>query len=130
MTGPLTEMPEEDMYFQLNVNLFGPYRVTKAFASLIIESQGRIMTTGSISGILSGAFLGAYSMSKHGVEAYTDALAAEMGDFDVAVSVVEPGNYKSKIVASMRERMEAAGYTAENSRYGSMLERFSGPDDR
>lgn len=118
------------MYFQLNVNLFGPYRVTKAFASLIIESQGRIMTTGSISGILSGAFLGAYSMSKHGVEAYTDALAAEMGDFDVAVSVVEPGNYKSKIVASMRERMEAAGYTAENSRYGSMLERFSGPDDR
>lgn len=35
VTGPLTEMPEEDMYFQLNVNLFGPYRVTKAFATLI-----------------------------------------------------------------------------------------------
>lgn len=130
VVGPLIEMPDEDMNFQLDVNLFGPFRVTKAFAPLIIESKGRIMTTGSISGILSGAFLGAYSMSKHGVEAFTDALAAEMSSFDVAVSVVEPGNYKSRIVASMRDRMEAAGYTAENSRYGSMLERFSGPVDR
>jgi NAD(P)-dependent dehydrogenase (short-subunit alcohol dehydrogenase family) len=130
VVGPLTEMPEEDLEFQLDVNLMGPYRVTKAFADLIIESEGRIMTTGSISGILSGGFLGAYSMSKHGVEAYTDALAAEVADFGVAVSVVEPGNYKSRIVASMKDRMREAGYTAENSRYGSMLERFAGPEDR
>lgn len=128
--GPLIELPEDDLEFQLDVNLYGPYRVTKAFADHLIESQGRIMTTGSISGILSGAFLGAYSISKHGVEAYTDALAAEMANFDVAVSVVEPGNYKSDIVSSMRERMEAAGYTADNSRFGDMLARFSGPDDR
>jgi NAD(P)-dependent dehydrogenase (short-subunit alcohol dehydrogenase family) len=53
-----------------------------------------------------------------------------MVDFGVAVSVVEPGNYRSRIVASMKSRMEEAGYTAENSRYGSMLERFAGPDDR
>jgi len=130
VVGPLIEMPDEDMDFQLDVNLMGPFRVTKAFADLIIESEGRIMTTGSISGILSSGFLGAYSISKHGIEAYTDALAAEMADFGVAVSVVEPGNYKSRIVASMKSRMEDAGYTAENSRFDSMLERFSGPDDR
>ena len=130
VVGPLIEMPEEDLDFQLDVNLMGPYRVTKAFADLIIESEGRIMTTGSISGILSSGFLGAYSISKHGIEAYTDALAAEMADFGVAVSVVEPGNYKSRIVASMKSRMEEAGYTAENSRFESMMERFSGPDDR
>lgn len=131
VVGPLIEMSDEDMDFQIEVNLFGPFRVTKAFAPLIIESQGRIMTTSSISGILSGGFLGAYSMSKHGVEAYTDALAAEMEVFGVSVSAVEPGNYKSRIVASMRERMEAAGYTPENSLYGrSMYELFGGPADR
>ncbi len=131
VVGPLIEMPEEDMDFQLDVNLLGPFRVTKAFAPLIIESQGRIMTTSSISGILSGGFLGAYSMSKHGVEAYTDALAAEMEVFGVAVSAVEPGNYRSRIVASMRERMEEAGYTPENSRYDrSMFDLFGGPEDR
>jgi NAD(P)-dependent dehydrogenase (short-subunit alcohol dehydrogenase family) len=131
VVGPLIEMPEEDMLFQLDVNLMGPYRVTKAFAPLLIESRGRIMNTSSLSGIVSGGFLGAYSMSKHGVEAYTDALAAEVGVFGIAVAAVEPGNYKSEIVASMRDRMRAAGYTPENSRYDrSMFDLFGGPEDR
>jgi NAD(P)-dependent dehydrogenase (short-subunit alcohol dehydrogenase family) len=121
VVGPLIEMPEEDMVFQLDVNLLGPYRVTKAFAPFLIESQGRVMNTSSLSGIVSGGFLGAYSMSKHGVEAYTDALAAEMAGFGVAVGAVEPGNYRSLIVASMRERMVEAGYTPENSRYGRSM---------
>lgn len=129
--GPLIEMPEEDMKFQLDVNLLGPYRVTKAFAPFLIESRGRVLNTSSLSGIVSGGFLGAYSMSKHGVEAYTDALAAEMASFGVAVAAVEPGNYRSQIVASMTERMEAAGYTPENSLYSrSMYDVFAGPEDR
>jgi NAD(P)-dependent dehydrogenase (short-subunit alcohol dehydrogenase family) len=129
--GPLIELSEEDMDFQLDVNLFGPYRVTKAFADLLIESKGRVMTVSSIAGILSGSFTGAYSMSKHGVEAYTDALAAELARFDVAVAAVEPGNYRSQILASMVRRMEERGYSPpEDSRYGSMLDLITGPLDR
>ena len=128
--GPLIETPEEDMDFLLDVNLLGPYRVTKAFAELIIESKGRIMNVSSIAGILSGPFGGAYSMSKHGLEAYNDTLAAELARFDVAVAAVEPGNYKSQILASMVKRMTAKGYSAENSRYGSMLDLITGPLDR
>jgi NAD(P)-dependent dehydrogenase (short-subunit alcohol dehydrogenase family) len=58
VVGPMIELEEDDMAFQMDVNLFGPYRVTRAFAPLLIESQGRIMTTGSISGVLSGPLLG------------------------------------------------------------------------
>jgi hypothetical protein len=118
------------MDFQLDVNLFGPYRVTRAFADLLIESGGRILTVGSIAGIVTGPFSGAYSMSKHGVEAFVDGLAAELAAFGVAVAVVEPGNYKSQILASMVERMEATGYSAEGSRWGSMRDMISGPLDR
>ncbi|MDH4351994.1 MAG: SDR family NAD(P)-dependent oxidoreductase [Gemmatimonadota bacterium] len=128
--GPLIELSAEDMDFQLDVNLLGPYRVTQAFADLLIESRGRVMTVSSIAGILSGPFSGAYSMSKHGVEAFTDALAAELDRFDVAVAAVEPGNYKSQITASMVRRMQETGYSAEGSRYGSMLALISGPLDR
>jgi NAD(P)-dependent dehydrogenase (short-subunit alcohol dehydrogenase family) len=128
--GPLIELPEEDMDFLLDINLVGPYRVTQAFADLIIESGGRILNVTSIAGILSGPYSGAYSMSKHGLEAYTDALAAELARFDVEVAAVEPGNYKSQILASMVKRMEDRGYTAEGSRYGSMLDILSGPLDR
>lgn len=128
--GPLIELSEEDMAFQLDVNLFGPYRVTRAFADLLIESEGRILTVSSIAGILSGPYMGAYSMSKHGVEAYTDALAPELDRFNVAVAAVEPGNYKSRITASMVKRMEETGYSAEGSRYGSVFDIISGPLDR
>jgi NAD(P)-dependent dehydrogenase (short-subunit alcohol dehydrogenase family) len=122
--GPLIEIEEEDLWFQMNVNVFGPYRVTKAFAPMIIESKGRITTTGSISGILSGFMFGPYSMSKHAIEAFTDSLALEMQKFDVAVSVIEPGNYRSAIVDTLIERMERRGRTSEGSLYQEEIDRM------
>jgi len=130
VTGPLIEISEADMQWVFDVNVFGPYRVTKAFADLLIESQGRIMNVSSIAGIVTGPFGGVYSMSKHGVEAYTDALAAELAGFNVAVAAVEPGNYKSRILSSMVKRMKETGYSAEGSRYGSMLDMIGGSLDR
>ena len=114
---PLIEVPESEFDFQMDVNVYGPYRVTKAFAPLIIESKGRISTTGSISGILSGPLFGVYSISKHGMEAFTDSLAAEMARFDVKVSIIEPGNYESKIGDSLVKRMKSQGFDSDNSLY-------------
>ena len=96
--GAVADTPMEDQTFVYNVNVEGVYRVTKAFAPMIIESKGRISTTGSIAGTIS-AFSGfsAYAGSKHWIEAYTDTLAVEMEPHGVAVSVIEPGNYKSNI---------------------------------
>ncbi len=128
---PMIEVDEDDMQFQMDVNLFGPYRVTKAFAPLIIESKGRITTTGSISGILSGQLLGAYSMSKHAVEALADTLAAEMAKFDVQVSVVEPGNYNSAIIDTMRRREKRLGQNFEGSLYQEeQIRMLEYPSDR
>jgi NAD(P)-dependent dehydrogenase (short-subunit alcohol dehydrogenase family) len=131
VAGPLIEIDEEDLQFQMDVNVFGPYRVTKAFAPLIIESKGRISTTGSISGILSGPFFGAYSISKHAVESYTDSLAAEMAKFDVQVSIIDPGNYNSRVVESMQARMKELGRSAQDSLYEEDMQRFIDmPGDR
>ena len=116
--GALIETPENEVDFVLNVNLMGPYRVTRGVADLIIESEGRILNVTSIGGIIAAPFSGVYSMSKHGLEAYTDSLAAEMERFNVQVAAVEPGNYKSRIVASMVKRMEAQGLTETPSRFG------------
>ena len=71
--------------------------MTKAFAPLVIESKGRITTTGSVAGIISSSSFNAYSGSKHWIEAFTDGLAQEMKPFGVDVSVIEPGNYQSHI---------------------------------
>jgi NAD(P)-dependent dehydrogenase (short-subunit alcohol dehydrogenase family) len=124
VVGPLIELRDEDLAYQLDVNVHGPFRVTKAFAPLLIESKGRIATTGSISGVVSWSFGGAYCMSKHAIEAYTDALAAELQPFGVQVSVVEPGNYRSEIGIGVRQRLLDGGYGRDGSRYKEEVRRF------
>jgi NAD(P)-dependent dehydrogenase (short-subunit alcohol dehydrogenase family) len=128
---PMIEVDEGDMQFQMDVNMFGPYRVTKAFAPLIIESKGRISTTSSISGILSGSMAGPYSMSKHAIEAFTDSLAEEMRKFEVEVSAVEPGNYNSVIVDTMRRREKSLGRGFDDSLYKEeQIQLLEYPSDR
>ena len=94
---PLNETPEKDIEFVFNVNVYGPYRINKAFAPLLIANKGRTTTIGSISGFLTWPQGGTYTMSKFAVEAYTDTLAVEMAETGVLVSVIEPGNFKSEI---------------------------------
>lgn len=128
--GPVAETPVEDQTFVYDVNVEGVYRVTKAFAPLIMESKGRIVTTGSIAGTLSWAGGSAYAGSKHWIEAFTDALAAELGPAGVSVSVVEPGNYQSHIRRSSMlrefERIEAAGGEISDE----MRERYRATEER
>jgi len=100
----VVETPIEDQTFVYDVNVEGVYRTTKAFAPLVMEAKGRIVTTGSIAGTGSWPGGSAYSGSKHWIEAFTDALAAEMEPHGVSVSVVEPGNYKSNIRRSSMTR--------------------------
>ena len=104
---PLIEADESDLEWLFDVNVYGVFRVTKAFAPMVIDSQGRIVNISSIAGTLSGGLdgYGMYVMSKHALEAYTDQLAWEMRKFGVKVSAIEPGNFESQIGESRCKRM-------------------------
>lgn len=106
---PLVEADESTLRFVFDVNVYGVFRVTKAFAPLIIESNGRIINVSSIGGILSGGWtgFGPYTMSKHAIEGFTDQLAFEMAKFDVAVIGIEPGSFSTKIGTSRCKLMLA-----------------------
>lgn len=137
--GPITEIDEDELAWILDVNLMGVYRVTKAFAPLIIESKGRISNISSIAGILSGMFWAPYNITKHALEAYTDDLAAEMALFDVQVSAINPGNYNSKIgtkeAAALAKQPYSqpgsvyAEYIAEEIKYMSDRSMYKEPDE-
>ena len=106
--GEVIETPVEDQTFVYSVNVEGVYRTTQAFAPLVIESRGRILTTGSIAGTIAASpGFSAYSGSKHWIEAFTDSLATEMEPLGVHVGVIEPGNYKSSIRRSSVAREQA-----------------------
>lgn len=117
ITGSFMDTKEEDFDFVMDVNAYGPYRVTKAFAPLIIAEKGRITTIGSISGILSARDLGVYSMSKHAIEAFADSLALQMEPLGVLVSVVEPGNYNSEIGKTAAARTGVVSRLTDRSQY-------------
>jgi len=117
IVAPLVDTKDEDFQWVMDVNVFGPFRVTKAFAPLIVASNGRITTISSISGILSAPKLGVYSMSKHAIEAFGDALAEEMAPLGVKVSLVEPGNYNSEIIKTAGKRLGVSLPNADRSKY-------------
>ena len=121
VAGPLTEIEEDELNWIFNVNVVGVFRVTKAFAPLIIESKGRISNISSISGVLSGMFWGPYGMSKHALEAYTDALEEEMALFDVKVSAINPGNYRSRIGTKEAIVMAEKPYAQPGSPYAEAM---------
>ncbi len=122
---PLIEADISDLKFLFDVNVYGVFRISKAFAPMVIESKGRIVNMSSIGGILSGGIhgMGMYVMSKHAIEAYTDQLAWEMAELGVKVSAIEPGNYHSEIGMSRCKRM-ISGNDAREYKYFSefMLE--------
>ena len=123
---PLIEAEESDLQFLFDVNVYGVFRVTKAFAPMIIESQGRIVNISSIAGTLSGGLYGygMYVMSKHALEAYTDQLAFEMAALGVKVSAVEPGNFNSAIGASRCKRMIANSDNREYQYFAEVMQEY------
>ncbi len=102
--GPLIDTTPEEFDLMMQVNAYGPYRVTKAFAPLIVAHRGRIINIGSISGILNDPDGGAYQMSKHALETFSVTLAQELAPSGVQVSIIEPGGYKSDIYKNEVER--------------------------
>ncbi|MCE7733501.1 MAG: SDR family NAD(P)-dependent oxidoreductase [Candidatus Heimdallarchaeota archaeon] len=94
---PLTEVSEDDFDWHMKTNVYGPFRVTKAFSSLLVESKGRIVNIGSVSGILSSALLGPYSMSKRAIDSFSDTLRSEVADFGCSVSIIESGEFDSEM---------------------------------
>ena len=102
--GLMADASMQEIDLQIQVNLYGPVRMVKAFLPLLLESKGRVTNIGSISGVLASKDLNAYAMTKHAMEAFTDSLATELAPQGVIVNIVEPGNFNSEIGASATKR--------------------------
>ncbi len=97
IAGPLACLPVDQFRKQLEVNLVGPFIVTKAFLPLLGADParkgepGRIVNISSTSGKIAGPFTGAYSASKFGIEGFSDSLRRELILFGIDVIIIRPG---------------------------------------
>lgn len=120
--GPVVGGNATELDLVMAVNALGPYRITSAFAPLVVKARGRIVMIGSVAGILADENVSIYSMSKHALEALTDSLALEMGRVGVQVSVVEASSVSTEISRNVFKRIGADPLVPDFSQYGE-------PDD-
>jgi NAD(P)-dependent dehydrogenase (short-subunit alcohol dehydrogenase family) len=126
--GPLTELATNEFRQQLEVNLVGPFMVTKAFAPLLGADQslagspGRIVNISSVAGVRAMPFVGPYAASKFGLEGYSEALRRELLLYGIDVVVIGPGPVKTAIW-DKAEELDVSSYA--DSPYANILEKFS-----
>ncbi|MGZ3476643.1 MAG: SDR family oxidoreductase, partial [Polyangiales bacterium] len=95
--GPVADLSDEDLRAQLETNVLGLQRVTRAFLPDMIGRRfGRILNVSSVGGRVTFPMFGAYHASKYAVEALSDALRMEVRPFGVEVSLIEPGPIKTE----------------------------------
>jgi NAD(P)-dependent dehydrogenase (short-subunit alcohol dehydrogenase family) len=92
--GTIEEVTEEQARRQIETNLFGALWVTKAaLPHLREQGSGHIIQVSSIGGVHAFPGIGMYHASKWGLEAFSQSLAGEVGDFGIKVTIIEPGGY-------------------------------------
>jgi len=77
----------------MDVNVWGVARVTTAMLPLMRHTGGRIVVMASGLGRIMQPSRSPYALSKWAVEALAEALRLELYNFNIKVSILEPGNY-------------------------------------
>jgi len=90
--GALEDIDRKNLRDQFETNVFGLHDLTRLTLPIFREQgYGRIIHLGSILGIISLPFRGAYNASKYAVEGLADTLRLELRDTQIYVSIIEPG---------------------------------------
>ncbi|QIH98850.1 SDR family oxidoreductase [Rhodococcoides fascians A21d2] len=94
--GMIEEISEEDARAQIETNVFGALWVTQAALPFMREQgSGHILQVSSIGGISAFPNVGAYHASKWALEGFSQALAQEIEDFGIHVTLIEPGGFST-----------------------------------
>lgn len=110
--GPLADMPIEDLRAQFETNVFAPIELTNACLPLLMakkipekatsnknrttQTMSQVVNIGSVSGITTTPFSGAYCATKAALHALSDAQRMELAPFGIDVITVQPGAIQSK----------------------------------
>jgi NAD(P)-dependent dehydrogenase (short-subunit alcohol dehydrogenase family) len=102
------ELKLDDLRRLYETNIFGLLRVTQAVLPHIrVRKSGRILMLSSVAGILTPPTYGAYSSSKHAVEALSNALRLELYPFNIEVVLIEPGYIMTSFQQTAKEQAQS-----------------------
>lgn len=121
ITGPLEEIPMEEIKNNFETNFFGPIEVMKAVLPQMREQKsGLIINITSIAGYMGLPYRSVYSASKGALELITEALRMEVKSFGINITNVAPGDFATNIAAGRYHAPVISGSAYEKV-YGETL---------
>lgn len=124
LRGAVEELEIAAVQRMFDVNVHGTIRTVRAIApSMRAAGSGRIVNISSVAGKMAAPANGAYSATKHAVEALSDALRLELGAFGIDVVVIEPGGIRSSFDETAM-RGSSALLERPDSPYAELYTRF------
>jgi NAD(P)-dependent dehydrogenase (short-subunit alcohol dehydrogenase family) len=110
---PLRELLDtecEDLARVLEVNLLGPFRLTRAVAgSMALRGRGLVLAVSSDAGVEAYPGWGAYGVSKAALDHLMRIWAAELGPAGVRFLSVDPGEMDTRMHADAMPEADGAG---------------------
>ena len=92
----IEEGEENEIRAQFDANVFGLFAMTRAILPMMRQQRnGHIINITSVAGLIGFPGSGYYAASKHAVEGWSDALAAEVDPLGIKVTSVEPGPFRT-----------------------------------
>ncbi|WIV56094.1 SDR family oxidoreductase [Amycolatopsis nalaikhensis] len=111
VVGAAEEMSVEQIRDQLEVLLLAPMLITRAFLRpMRDQGGGRIIQISSMGGQIAVPTHSAYHAGKWGLEGFSESVGREVADFDVHVTIVEPGGTRTGFASALRYTEETAAY--------------------
>ncbi|MBT1706205.1 SDR family NAD(P)-dependent oxidoreductase [Fulvivirgaceae bacterium PWU20] len=131
LLGTIEEASTDDVKAMYETNIFGTLNVIKAALPLLRkQGGGHIVGTSSNVGHITFPVIGYYCSSKWAFEAIHEALAMEVKDFDIKVTMIEPGAYATEFggpeSGKMAEGMEI--YSAFKTQFFEQLKNMEKGD--
>lgn len=96
--GAVEDLPVDSLREQFEANVFGWHDLTRRVVPVMrAQGHGRIVQCSSILGLLPMRWRGAYSASKHALEALSLTMRMELAGSGIHVSLIEPGPIESEL---------------------------------
>ncbi len=101
LSGAVEDASAEDARQLFETNFFGVIRMTNAILPHMRQAgSGHIINISSLAGLIGVPYLGIYAASKHALEGYSESLRYELKPFGIHVSLIEPGDIQTGIIAA------------------------------
>ena len=103
--GAVEEFAPDQLREQMEINFFAAAELSREVLPHFRERKsGHVLNLTSIGGLISIGGFGAYCASKFALEAWSEALADEVAPFNVKVTLVEPGNFRTEFAGDVNMR--------------------------